>query len=69
MSESTQSSKKSSDTPKMSGPPAISEAEQRKLQKCFIAGEQKISGNVIITFGGPRGCAFGQQGNVARECV
>lgn len=63
MTESTQSSKKSSDTPKMSGPPAISEAEQRKLQKCFIAGEQKISGNVDYAIQMFAQCVLGDPSN------
>ncbi|MEO1991830.1 MAG: tetratricopeptide repeat protein [Pirellulales bacterium] len=63
MTESTQSSKKSSDSPKMSGAQAISEAEQKRLQKCFIAGEQKISGNVDYAIQMFAQCVLGDPSN------
>ena len=46
MPESTPSNAEPSAAPAVAGPLPISEAERKRLQKCFLAGEQKAAGNL-----------------------
>ena len=46
MTDSTPPAAEPSGSPAASGSIAISEAERKRLQKCFLAGEQKAAGNL-----------------------
>ena len=46
MPESTPSNAEPSAAPAVAGPLPISEAERKRLQKCFLVGEQKAAGNL-----------------------
>ena len=63
MTESTPPTAEPSAPPVPSGPPAVSEAERKRLQKCFLAGEQKAAGNVDYAIEMFATCVLGDPAN------
>lgn len=63
MTESTPPSVEPSASPASGGAIQISEAERKRLQKCFLAGEQKAAGNVDYAIEMFATCVLGDPAN------
>jgi tetratricopeptide (TPR) repeat protein len=63
MTESTPPTAEPSAPPVPSGPLVVSEAERKRLQKCFLAGEQKAAGNVDYAIEMFATCVLGDPAN------
>ena len=63
MTESTPPNAEPSAPPVPSGSPVVSEAERKRLQKCFLAGEQKAAGNVDYAIEMFATCVLGDPAN------